>query len=73
MQVNISNGTLTQLQETLSPSSGYNLPQSVTVTGASQSYNSSTGELILTNISRSVSTTASGVRIVSMIGRPFIK
>ena len=60
MQISITNGTLTQVQETLSPSSGYVLPSSVTVTGATSSYNDSTGVLTLTSPTSTMSITASG-------------
>ena len=60
MQVNVTNGTLTQIQETLSPASGYELPSTISVTGATSVYNSTTGALTLTSIGSSVSITASG-------------
>ena len=58
MQVNITNGTLTQLQETLSPNQYYALPSSVLVSGASSLYVG--GTITLTDITASVSITANG-------------
>ena len=60
MQLTITNGTLTQVQETLTAASGYVLPSSVTVTGASSSYDSTSGSLTLSNITKNISITASG-------------
>ena len=62
MQITISNGTLTQISETLSPSQGYALPSSVTVTGATSSYSDSTGVLTLTSPTSSMSVTAVAVQ-----------
>ena len=61
MQINIANGTLTQIQETLSPASGYALPSSITVTGATSSYNSTTGAITLTSPTSTMSLSASAV------------
>lgn len=58
MQITITNGTLTQISETLTPASGYALPSSVTVTGATSSYSDSTGVLTLTSPTSSMSVTA---------------
>ena len=60
MQILISNGTLTQVQETFSASSPYILPTTVTVTGATSSYNDQNGSLTLTAPSQDISVTASG-------------
>ena len=62
MQITITNGTLTQISETLSPSQGYALPSSVTVTGATSSYSDSTGVLTLTSPTSSMSVTAVAVQ-----------
>lgn len=63
MQINITNGTLTQVQETLSPSTGYVLPSSITVSGASYTYDSSTGVISLSNPTGNVTITASGIKV----------
>lgn len=65
MQITITNGTLTNIQETLSPSQGYSLPPSVTVNGATSSYSDSTGLLQLTSPTSSMSVSASGVAVVT--------
>ena len=66
MQITITNGTLTQIQETLSPSSGYSLPSSISVTGATSSYDSTTGELTLTSPTSTMSVSASADVIPSI-------
>lgn len=60
MQINITNGTLTQIQETLTASSGYTLPTTISVSGATSNYNSTTGAITLTNLTSTMSITASG-------------
>ena len=46
---------------TLTPASGYLLPSSVTVTGATSSYNSTTGVVTLTSISGAITITATAI------------
>lgn len=65
MQINITNGTLTQVQETLSPASGYELPSSITVIGATSSYNASTGLIELINCTSSMSLEATAQQVSS--------
>lgn len=60
MAISITNGTLTQVQSTLSPASGYDLPDTVTVSGATSNYNSTSGQLTLTSPTSSMSVTATG-------------
>ena len=60
MQITLTNGTLTQVQETLSPASGYELPDSITVTGATSLYNNSTGAISLSSITENMLITAEG-------------
>lgn len=60
MQITITNGTLTQVQETLAAATGYNLPSDIAVTGATKSYNSTTGIVTLTSPTSTMSVTASG-------------
>lgn len=60
MQINITNGTLTSIQETLSPASGYSLPSTITVTGATSDYNGSSGSITLTALTNAMSITATG-------------
>ena len=50
MQITINNGTVTQIQETLTPVSGYTLPEHIAVKGGSYTYNVNTGLLTLTNL-----------------------
>ena len=66
MQINITNGTLTQVQETLSPASGYSLPLTITVTGATSSYDSTTGSVTLTSPTSTMGVSASAVAIPSI-------
>ena len=66
MQINITNGTLTQVGETLSPASGYSLPLAITVTGATSSYDSATGEITLTSPTSAMGISASAVVIPSI-------
>lgn len=61
MSISILHGTLTQVQSTLSPASGYTLPSTVTVVGATSSYSSLTGEITLTSLTSAASITAAGV------------
>ena len=61
MQISITNGTLTSISETLQPQANYDLPTTISVSGATSSYNSTTGEVSLSSITSSVSITASGV------------
>lgn len=60
MQISITNGTLTQISETLQASSGYTLPTTISVSGATSNYNSTTGAITLTNLTQTMSITASG-------------
>lgn len=60
MQISITKGSMTSISETLSPSSGYLLPDDVTISGATKSYSSSTGVVTLTNPTSTMSITASG-------------
>lgn len=54
------NGTATV---TLTASSGYALPSSITVSGASYTYNSSTGVISLSNPTGNVTITANGIKV----------
>ena len=67
MQISITNGTLTQVEETLVASQGYNLPTSINVSGATSNYNSSTGAITLTSPTSTMSITASGVEIMGSL------
>lgn len=58
MQITVTNGTLAQVQETLSAASGYLLPSSIVVSGATSSYSSSTGDITLTSPTSTMSITA---------------
>ena len=60
MQITVTNGTLTQIQETLSAASGYVLPSTVVVTGATSDYNGSSGSITLTALTNAMSITATG-------------
>lgn len=61
MQISITNGTLTSISETLSPSTGYALPTTIQVSGATSNYNSTTGDITLTSPTSTMSITAVGV------------
>lgn len=61
MQISITNGTLTSISETLSPNTGYVLPTTIQVSGATSNYNSSTGNITLTSLTSTMSITAVGV------------
>ena len=65
MQITITNGTLTQVQETLSAANGYVLPDSITVTGATSNYDSSTGVITLASLTSTMSIVAEGEQIFS--------
>ena len=54
--------TATSASVTLSPSSGYELPDSVTVTGATYTYNKQTGVISLSNPTSNVTITAIGAK-----------
>lgn len=56
ISLSITNGTITEFSHELTPDTGYTLPSSVTVTGASSSY--SGGIVTLTNLTSNVSETA---------------
>lgn len=58
MTITITNGTLTSINETLTADSGYDLPSSITVSGATSSYNN--GTISLTSLTSSMSITAVG-------------
>ena len=66
MQINITNGALAQIQETLSPASGYSLPSSISVTGATPSYDQTTGEITLTSPTSAIGVSASAVATPSI-------
>ena len=65
MQISITNGTLTQIDETLVATQGYNLPTSINVSGASYTYNN--GAIQLTSPTSTMSITASGVEAIGSI------
>ena len=61
MQISITNGTLTQVEETLVATQGYTLPTTIQVSGATSNYNSTTGNITLTSPTSTMSITAVGV------------
>ena len=61
MQINITNGTLTNIQETLTPDTNYTLPTTINVSGATSNYNSTSGLVVLTNPTSTITLEASGV------------
>lgn len=65
MQISITNGTLTSISETLSPSTGYALPTTIQVSGATSNYNSTTGNITLTSPTSTMSITAVGVKTLT--------
>ena len=67
MQISITNGTLTQVEETLVATQGYNLPTSISVSGATSNYNSTTGDITLTSPTSTMSITASGVETMGSL------
>lgn len=54
MQINITNGTVSAVTQTLTPTSGHSLPSEIVLNGATASYDSSTGVLTLTNLGETV-------------------
>ncbi len=59
MQITITNGTLSQVQEVLVADLGYMRPSSISVSGATSNYSRQTGSVTLTDITSSMSVTAS--------------
>ena len=67
MQISITNGTLTQVEETLVATQGYTLPTTIQVSGATSNYNSTTGNITLTSPTSTMSITAEGVEAIGSI------
>lgn len=62
MQITITNGNLISVSQTLaSPTSSYNLPESVNITGANSSYDSTTGILTLSNLTENIDIIAQAI------------
>ena len=69
MQITITNGTLSQISETLSASLGYGLPEEskLLIDGATvDSYSQSTGVLTLAPTSDTIEVEANGVQTITL-------
>ena len=65
MQITITNGTITQVQETLSPAAGYCVPTTITVVGATYTYNdystNNVGVISMSELTSTVTITATAM------------
>lgn len=78
---NVSNGTFSGASTiiagetatiTITPNTNYSLPSSITVSGASYTYNSTTGVIVLTNPTANVTISAECVAILPQLATPTI-
>jgi len=63
MQITITNGTLTQIKETLTPASGMKLPVDINVAGSQYDYNDITGIISLSDPTGNVTVTAAAMTV----------